>query len=132
MTPGKVWSIAVAWDSRMRRMYWLTGVALLVGLLSPDAAMAKGTGLVFISNERSSTITVLDANDQVVKTMDTCARPRGMHFSLDRKTFYVACADDSLIAIYDVASQELLGRIINVAKPETFGHGIAECEGCTG
>jgi len=104
----------------MHKMRRLLGLALCVGLLSANGAMAKGTGLVFISNEKSSTITVLDATDQVVKTMDTCARPRGMHFSQDRESFYVACADDSLIAIYDVAGQELRGRIINVAEPETF------------
>jgi len=43
-----------------------------------------------------------------------------MHFSQDRKSFFVGCADDSVIAIYDVATQELVGRIVNVAQPETF------------
>lgn len=91
---------------------------LLVWVAEPLSA--KETGLIFISNEKSSTITILNAADEVVKTMKTCARPRGMHFSQDRKSFYVGCADDSLIAIYDVESQVLAGRIVNVPQPETF------------
>lgn len=83
-------------------------------------ALAKNTGLIFVGNEKSNTITVLDKNDRVIKTFDTCARPRGMHFSADRTEFFVGCADDSIVAIYDVASQKLLRRIRNVEEPETF------------
>jgi PQQ-dependent catabolism-associated beta-propeller protein len=91
---------------------WVAVLAACGALVSPDAGIAKDSGLIFVSNEKDSTITVLDADDK--------ARPRGMHFSRDRTAFYVGCADDSLIAVYDVASQELIGRIINVAQPETF------------
>ena len=93
-------------------------LAGLIGLAGP--AQAKGTGLIFVSNEKSSTITVLDETDTVIKTFETCARPRGMHFSQDRSQFYVGCADDSQIAIYEVATQKLVGRIRGVEEPETF------------
>ena len=96
-------------------------LVLLAGtLVMPAGAVAKNTGLRFVANERSNTITVLDSNDQVTRTFETCARPRGMHFAADRKTFFVGCADDDVIAIYDAATQELVGRIRNVAAPETF------------
>jgi PQQ-dependent catabolism-associated beta-propeller protein len=94
------------------------GAAVLLGL--PLAASAKDTGLIFVANEKSSTITVLDRDDRVIKTFDTCARPRGMHFSADRDEFFVGCADDSVIAVYNVATQELKRRIRDVAEPETF------------
>jgi PQQ-dependent catabolism-associated beta-propeller protein len=99
--------------------------ALLAGVLAfaavqPGMADAKGTGLVFVGNEKDSTITVLTLEGQVVRSFDTCARPRGMHFSQDRSQFYVGCADDSVIVVYDVASQEVVGRIRNVEEPETF------------
>lgn len=81
---------------------------------------AKGTGLIFISNEKSSTITVLDQNDNVIREFDTCARPRGVHFSHDRTQFFVGCADDSLIVVYDVETQKLIKRIRGVEEPETF------------
>ena len=81
---------------------------------------ARDTGLVFVGNEKSNTITVLDQNNNVIKSFDTCARPRGMHFSADRTEFFVGCADDSIIAVYEVATQKLLRRIRNVEEPETF------------
>ena len=84
------------------------------------SAYPKGTNLVFVSNEKSNTITVLDTNHRVIKILKTCRRPRGMHFSADRTQFYVGCADDSQISIYDVASQKLVGRIRGVEEPETF------------
>lgn len=93
--------------------------ALLLGWACPTA-LAGGTGLVFVANEKSSTITVLDRNHKVVESFETCARPRGMIFSPDHTRFLVGCADDSVIAIYDVASRKLVGRIRDVAEPETF------------
>ncbi len=43
-----------------------------------------------------------------------------MHFNHDRTLFYVGCADDDQIAVYDVASVELVDRIRNIEEPETF------------
>jgi PQQ-dependent catabolism-associated beta-propeller protein len=98
-------------------------LALLVGagcdLVASDA-VAAGSGRVIVSNEKSNTLTVLDADDKVVQTIETCARPRGMHFSADRGRFFVGCADDGTIAIYDTAALKLVGRIRNVEEPETF------------
>jgi len=98
----------------------IVGAGLLVCLGPAGGAIAAGTGNIIISNEKSSTLTVLGANDTVVKTIETCARPRGMHFSADRTQFYVGCADDDQIAIYDMESLELVGRILDVEEPETF------------
>ncbi len=56
------------------------------------AVQAKGTGLIFVSNEKGNTITVLDGKMNVVlRTIETCRRPRGMHFSKDLMLFYVEC-----------------------------------------
>jgi len=96
------------------------GAGLLACLVWVGGAIAAGTGNIIISNEKSSTLTILDASDTVVKTIETCARPRGMHFSADRTQFYVGCADDDQIAIYDTESLELVGRILDVEEPETF------------
>ncbi len=103
----------------MTRWLAVSMVFLTTGSWS-DYGLARNTGLIFISNERSSTITVLDKDHRVTKTFETCARPRGMHFSHDRTEFFVGCADDSIIAVYDVATQKLLRRIRQVEEPETF------------
>ena len=54
------------------------GLAVLVlCCLAPVPAAAKGTGLIFISNEKSNEITVLDSRtNEVVRTFETCRRPR--------------------------------------------------------
>ena len=98
----------------------IIGAGLPIWLAWLGCAIAAGTGNIIVSNEKSSTLTVLDASDTVVKTIETCARPRGMHFSADRTQFYVGCADDDQIDIYDTKSLELVGRILDVEEPETF------------
>jgi len=88
--------------------------------LAPQLVAGKNTGLVFITNEKSSTITVLDGENNILREFDTCARPRGLHFNHDRTRFFVGCADDSLIVAYDTRSQKLVQRIRGVEEPETF------------
>lgn len=83
-------------------------------------AVAGGTGRVIVPNERGDTLTILSPDHEVIRTVETCARPRGIHFSADRSEFYVGCADDDLIAIYDTRTLELTGRIRGVPAPETF------------
>jgi PQQ-dependent catabolism-associated beta-propeller protein len=98
----------------------LLAVAGLLFLFAGGGAAAKGTGQVLVANEKSSTITVLDPGHLVVESFATCARPRGMIFTQDRMRFLVGCADDSVIAIYEVDSHALVGRIRDVPAPETF------------
>ena len=83
-------------------------------------AIAGGSGRAIVPNERSDTLSILSPEHRLVQTVDTCARPRGVHFNADRSAFFVACADDDLIAVYDSASFELIGRIRGVPAPETF------------
>ena len=94
------------------------GAAILL-VIGP--AKAKNTGQIFVSNEKSNSITVLDAKtNTVVRTVETCRRPRGMHFSKDRTLFYVGCADDNQIAVYETEGVKLVDRIRNIEEPETF------------
>ncbi len=104
---------------------WLmraSGVLLVAaGFLSGSVpTSAKQTGLVFISNEKSNTLTVLDQTDTVVKTVKTCARPRGMRFAKNASWLLVGCADDDTVAVYEIPSLKLLRRFRDVAEPETF------------
>jgi PQQ-dependent catabolism-associated beta-propeller protein len=96
--------------------------AFLAGFwpMAVTAALAQGSGQAIVANERSNTLTILAPDHSVAGNIDSCARPRGMHFSADRKEFFVACADDDQIAVYDTASRSLLRRIRGVPAPETF------------
>ncbi len=99
-----------------RRAVPVLGLALVAATPAPGA----GTKLIFVSNEKSNTLTILDSSDTVIKTLPTCARPRGMRFSADRKQLYVGCGDDNTIAIYEIATQRLVKRYRDVSDPETF------------
>src|SRR5690349_8731683 len=101
-----------------RRMGGFLLAASLAYMASPSASAQ--TGLVFVSNERSNNIVVLNGSDQVVGTFKTCARPRGMRFTPDRRQLIVGCGSDDTIALYDVASQKLMKRYRDIADPETF------------
>ena len=95
-------------------------VVVLVMTACANPALAANTGHVIVSNEKSNNLTVLTLDGEFVATVETCARPRGMHFTVDRSSFFVGCADDSIIAIYDLETLSLTGRIMNVEEPETF------------
>ena len=43
-----------------------------------------------------------------------------MHFSADRTKLYVACGDDDVIDIIDVAKLEVVGKLATGPSPETF------------
>jgi len=84
--------------------------AVLAVPLAVAPAVAKDTGLIFVSNEKSNNIIVLDPKTQkVVKDLKTSRRPRDMHFSADRSKLYVACGDDDVI---DVARFEPIRQLL--------------------
>src|SRR5262249_61670234 len=94
--------------------------AVVVGLV-PGRAPAKDTGLILVSNEKTNNLIVLDPKTyQVVKDIKVSRRPRDMHFSADRSKLYVACGDDDVIDIIDVAKLEVIGKLATGPSPETF------------
>ena len=93
--------------------------AILAVLVMTQAADAA-SGIAIVTDERDDTLTLLSPDFEVIGTVETCARPRGILFSADRSEFFVGCADDDTIAIYDTATHALLRRIRGVPAPETF------------
>ncbi len=79
--------------------------AIAAFVVMAPAARAAETGLVFVSNERSSTIAILNSEDQVVGSFKSCARPRGIRLTPDRKQLIVGCGSDDTIALYDVRAR---------------------------
>jgi PQQ-dependent catabolism-associated beta-propeller protein len=100
---------------------WIGRVAVACLLAcSAQPAWAKGTGRIFVTNEKSNTMTVLDRNDIVVATVPVCARPRGIAFNRDRSALFLACGDDNAIGLYDIESFELKRLYRGIPDPETF------------
>ena len=92
-----------------------TVMSLALALSSPCGA--KATGKVFISNEKSSTLSILDLAGKVLQTVETCARPRGMTFNPGHTAIYVGCGDDNTIALYDIGTLRLRHRYRKLPHP---------------
>ena len=72
--------------------------------VNPVQALAKDTGLIFVSNEKTNNPIVLDPRThKVVKDIKTSRARATMQFNADRSRLYVACGDDDVIEIVDVA-----------------------------
>src|SRR6266478_9846421 len=96
-------------------------LALAVVSFAPARGLAKDTGLIFVSNEKTNNLIVLDPKTyQVVKDIKVSRRPRDMHFNIDHSKLYVACGDDDVIDIVDVGKLEVIGRLATGPSPETF------------
>src|ERR1700742_952344 len=77
---------SAAWTSAVGARAFLAGASL------PAPARAAGAAYqIFVSNERSGDVTIIDGADfKVVGTIPVGKRPRGIHASPDGKTVYVA------------------------------------------
>jgi YVTN family beta-propeller protein len=77
--------------SRMALLLGLQALATGTIALSPASAHAAAAYRVFVTNEKSGDITVIDGGDYtVVGTIPVGKRPRGIHVSPDGKKVYVA------------------------------------------
>lgn len=87
------------------------------------AAHAKGTGYVFVSHERTNNIAVIDPKQdyKIIKWIDTSQRPRDMKFRDHHKQLLVACGDDDVIDVIDVAKLAVVDHIPTGPSPEMFG-----------
>lgn len=96
----------------------LLALFLLIGFAS--AAWPQGTGLVFVSLERGNQVVVLNPDLTVKTRIDTSRRPRDMHFNKDHSLLYVACGDDDVIDVIDVATLKVVDSIPTGPSPEMF------------
>ena len=97
--------------------------ALGVGAAPFTARPAHGllTGHVFISNEKSHELTVLDpVTFEVVNKIPTSRRPRGMVFNPGHTLLYVACGDEDVVDIVDVNEQKVVDGIPTGPSPEVL------------
>jgi PQQ-dependent catabolism-associated beta-propeller protein len=88
--------------------------------LAGGAALAKDTGLIFVSLERGNEVVVLNPDLSVNTRIETSRRPRDMQFNKDRTLLYVACGDDDAIDVIDVATLEVIDSIPTGPSPEVF------------
>jgi YVTN family beta-propeller protein len=97
MTKGG-WLRIMAHKLRRRRYDGKTLATLLMAFLALEVH-ASGSYQVFVSNERSGDVTVIDGSDyKVLATIPVGKRPRGIHAGPDGKTVYVALSGTPIAA----------------------------------
>src|SRR5215469_2146073 len=120
--------MGVSWERAFSRAgftacFMTRSLSLLVlGLLLSAEAKAKDTGYVFVSNEKTNNIAVIDPKQdyKIIRWILTSHRPRDMKFGRDRRLFYVACGDDDVIDVIDVATLKVADHIPTGPSPEMF------------
>jgi PQQ-dependent catabolism-associated beta-propeller protein len=102
----------------------LTGcvLAIFVWVAATGARADPPSGLVFVSNEQSSGITIIDPSKDsaVVGEIKSCGRPRHMAWSLKPDLFYVACGDSNAIGLVDARTRKMADTIPFIEEPEAF------------
>jgi len=83
-----------------------------VRMAAMEPRIGPFTSLVFVTNEQSNTITVLDRfTDRVVDILMADRRPRGMAYSQFAKELYVASAGDHTVMVIDITTRQVLRRL---------------------
>ena len=96
-------------------------IAAVFLMLFPLASVAaERSGNIFVSLERGNEIVVLSPDHVVIARIDTSRRPRDMHFNDEHTLLYVACGDDDVIEVIDVATFEVVDAIPTGPSPEVF------------
>src|SRR3974390_3165874 len=112
-----------AFDIMLDADFFTRGLpALPLGLAVSGGAIAKDTGYVFVSDEKTNNIAVIDPKQdyKIIQWVPTSHRPRDMKFGDDRRLLYVACGDDDVIDVIDVATLKVADHIPTGPSPEMF------------
>jgi PQQ-dependent catabolism-associated beta-propeller protein len=89
----------------------------LAGLIAPPALAAE----IWVTNEKDDTISVIDIDSlEVVRTIPTGERPRGITFSKDYSRAYVCASDSDAVQVIDPDSGEVLHNLPSGEDPEQF------------
>jgi PQQ-dependent catabolism-associated beta-propeller protein len=93
--------------------------------LQATSALALQTGQIFVTSEKDNALTIYQSSADTSKTAQVsthaiCKRPRHAQLTQDRKQLLIACSDDHMIAVWDIASKKVVGRIKVGDDPEMF------------
>src|SRR5690606_8289307 len=94
---------------------------ILACLLTVAGATAAGAETIYVSNEKSNDITIIDgATLGVVATVPVGMRPRGITLSHDDTLLYICASDDDHIEVMDLASRKVVRTLPSGPDPELF------------
>jgi len=92
-----------------------------LSLLVMQSLHAAGVNRVFVTNEKSDNITVINSKTlKVETTIPIGDRPRGIHLSPDRSELYVAIGNENVIKVVDPETLKILRQFHAGSDPEDF------------
>lgn len=96
-------------------------ILFLACLVLAQVAGAAGSQRIFVTNEGSDDLTVIDGCTlEVEATIPIGKRPRDLEFSPDHSELYVAVSEEDAIAVVDPASLKVLRKFQAGSDPEAF------------
>lgn len=96
-------------------------ILFLACLVLAQVAGAAGSQRIFVTNEGSDDLTVIDGRTlEVEATIPIGKRPRDLEFSPDHSELYVAVSEEDAIAVVDPASLKVLRKFQAGSDPEAF------------
>ena len=99
----------------------ISRIIFVVTVLLSQSLQATSTNRIFVTNERSNSVSVINGDSlEVEASIDIGERPRGIGLSPDRSELYVAVSEENLIAVVDPASLKILRKFKSGSDPETF------------
>ena len=94
-------------------------LAALAGFALTAAASSANAYLVYVTNEKDNSVTVIDSEKQeVIKTFKVGQRPRGIIMSKDGKWLIICTSDDNIIQVYDAKTFEFVKSLPSGPDPE--------------
>lgn len=76
---------------------------------------------MWISNEKDDTLSVIDIETlEVIRTIETGERPRGITFSKDFSVLYICASDSDSVQVMDPETGEILHDLPSGEDPEQF------------
>ncbi|MGJ8604807.1 MAG: YVTN family beta-propeller repeat protein [Marivita sp.] len=88
------------------------------------AALLSSTALadeIWVTNEKDDTISVIDIDTlEVVRTLETGERPRGITFSKDFSVVYICASDSDAVQVMDPETGKILYDLPSGEDPEQF------------
>src|ERR1700722_16548453 len=101
----------------LRRIVALSFFLICLSFLCDSAFAFRA----YVTNEKGNSVSVIDTDKlEVIATIKTGQRPRGVEVSRDGKFVYVAVGDDDTVQIIDTKSLSVVGELPSGPDPEQF------------
>lgn len=94
---------------------------LVFCLLTVQTLHAEAVDRVFVTNEKSNDMTVINSKTlEVETTVPVGNRPRGIHLSPDGKELYIAIGNENVIKVIDPRTLKIIRQLHAGSDPEDF------------